>query len=85
MYGAKNLPGKVHIQRCKTTSRRRPSLNPTQRFDAVNKSVLKGRLRFPAPVVGNDEWGFRSEDEFTAGDRAIVTDISGNDLIVRKK
>lgn len=50
-----------------------------------SKTVSKGRLRFPAPVVGNDEWGFRSEDDFAAGDRAIVTEISGNDLIVRKK
>ena len=50
-----------------------------------SKVLLKGHLRFPAPIVGNDEWSVRSEDELSAGDRAIVTEISGNDLIVRKK
>lgn len=50
-----------------------------------SKALFKGRLRFSAPIVGNDEWGFRSEDELSVGDRAIVTEISGNDLIVRKK
>ena len=50
-----------------------------------SKGLLKGHLRFPAPIVGNDEWSVRSEDELSAGDRAIVTEISGNDLIVRKK
>ncbi len=48
-------------------------------------SVSKGRLRFSAPIVGSDEWNFRSEDPLQAGDRAIVADVSGNDLIVRKK
>ena len=50
-----------------------------------SNSASKGRLRFSAPIVGNDEWGIRSESELTSGDRVIVTDISGNDLIVRKK
>ncbi|WP_250658075.1 NfeD family protein [Alkalimarinus coralli] len=50
-----------------------------------NQSVSKGRLRFSAPIVGNDEWGFRCEEMLNVGDRAVVTDVSGNDLIVRKK
>lgn len=50
-----------------------------------NLSVSKGRLRFSAPIVGSDEWGFRCEQVLSVGDRAIVTDVSGNDLIVRKK
>ncbi|UZE94594.1 NfeD family protein [Alkalimarinus alittae] len=50
-----------------------------------NQSVSKGRLRFSAPIVGNDEWGFRCEQALSVGDRAVVTDVSGNDLIVRKK
>ena len=50
-----------------------------------SKSILKGRLRFSAPIVGNDEWSVRCEDDLSVGDRAIVTEISGNDLIVRKK
>ena len=44
----------------------------------------RGTLRFPAPIVGSDEWMFISEDELAIGDRVRVTDISGNSLIVCK-
>ncbi len=44
----------------------------------------KGMLRFPAPVLGNDEWLIISQDELQIGDRASVIDLSGNSLIVKK-
>ena len=44
----------------------------------------RGKLRFPAPVLGSDEWLFISQDELAAGDRVRVTDVSGNSLIVVK-
>ena len=44
----------------------------------------RGRLRFPAPVLGDDEWLILSQDELSAGDRVSVVDVSGNTLIVRK-
>ena len=44
----------------------------------------KGMLRFPAPVLGNDEWLIISQDDLKVGDRASVIDLSGNSLIVRK-
>lgn len=43
-----------------------------------------GMLRFPAPLLGSDEWLIISEDELTAGDRVSVVDLSGNSLIVVK-
>ena len=43
-----------------------------------------GKLRFPAPVLGSDEWLIISQDELTAGDRVSVVDLSGNSLIVAK-
>lgn len=45
---------------------------------------IKGKLRFPAPVLGDDEWQFISQEPLSIGDRVRVTDISGNSLIVSK-
>ncbi len=44
----------------------------------------KGMLRFPAPLLGNDEWLIISQDQLQIGDRASVIDLSGNSLIVKK-
>ena len=44
----------------------------------------RGRLRFPAPVLGADEWQFISQETLAVGDRVRVTDVSGNSLIVSK-
>jgi len=44
----------------------------------------RGTLRFPAPLMGSDEWLFISQDTVTVGDRVSVTDFSGNTLIVKK-
>ncbi len=44
----------------------------------------KGMLRFPAPLLGSDEWLIISQDELQIGDRASVVDLSGNSLIVKK-
>jgi membrane protein implicated in regulation of membrane protease activity len=44
----------------------------------------RGKLRFPAPVLGDDEWVIISQDELALGDRVSVVDVSGNSLIVKK-
>jgi len=44
----------------------------------------RGTLRFPAPVLGADEWLIMSQDDLSIGDRVSVTDVSGNSLIVKK-
>ena len=44
----------------------------------------RGTLRFPAPLMGSDEWLCISQDTLTSGDRVSVTDFSGNTLIVKK-
>ena len=44
----------------------------------------RGTLRFPAPLVGSDEWQFICEDEISVGNRVIVREFSGNTLIVSK-
>lgn len=44
----------------------------------------RGKLRFPAPILGADEWIIISQDALVVGDKASVIDVSGNSLIVRK-
>lgn len=41
------------------------------------------RVRFTLPVLGSDEWNCRTLQSVQIGDRIIVTDISGNDLVVK--
>lgn len=51
---------------------------------SVPNGERRGVLRFPAPVLGADEWQFISYDDLEVGDRVHVTDVSGNSLIVAK-
>ena len=46
----------------------------------------RGKLRFPAPVLGSDEWLIigQGDDPLQPGDRVNVVDLSGNTLIVKK-
>ena len=44
----------------------------------------RGKVRFPAPVLGSDEWLMISHDTVSIGDRVSVIDLSGNALIVKK-
>ncbi len=44
----------------------------------------RGMIRFPAPVLGSDEWLIISDDPLEIGDRVSVAELSGNSLIVRK-
>lgn len=45
----------------------------------------RGTLRFPAPILGNDEWQFICTDVVNIGDRVMVREFSGNALIVSAK
>lgn len=45
----------------------------------------RGQLRFPAPVLGNDEWEFICTSALQSGDRVVVSSVSGNSLIVTPK
>lgn len=44
----------------------------------------RGTVRFPAPLLGSDEWMIISQDALSIGDRVSVVDLSGNSLIVKK-
>ena len=51
---------------------------------SVPNESRRGRMRFPAPVLGADEWQIISTDALAEGDRVRVKDVSGNSLIVEK-
>jgi len=42
----------------------------------------RGTLRFPAPILGNDEWQFICTETVEVGSRVMVKEFSGNTLIV---
>ena len=44
----------------------------------------RGRLRFPAPILGNDEWTIISNQAVANGDRVRVVDVVGNSLLVER-
>ena len=44
----------------------------------------RGKVRFPVPLLGSEEWLILSQDELDIGDRVSVTDLSGNAVIVEK-
>jgi membrane protein implicated in regulation of membrane protease activity len=45
----------------------------------------RGTVRFTTPILGAEEWPFICDGEVRVGDRVMVTDISGNTLIVAKR
>ncbi len=43
-----------------------------------------GKVRFPMPILGSDEWLCRSQEELVVGDRVKVVDILGNEVVVTR-
>ena len=43
----------------------------------------RGLLKFPAPIMGSEEWDFICQAKLASGDRVTVTEVSGNSLLVR--
>ncbi len=51
----------------------------------VNESTFPGgTIRFPIAVLGSDEWSFISDEKLSVGERAVITDIAGDKLVVKK-
>ncbi|MCH9843947.1 MAG: NfeD family protein [Alphaproteobacteria bacterium] len=49
-----------------------------------DNDAMRGRLRFPAPIAGDDEWDFVSEQKAAVGDRVQIIDVQDNCLNVKK-
>ncbi len=51
---------------------------------SFNPDSNKGRMKFPAPILGNDEWNIISSEALSTGDRVCVKSVVGNALSVSK-
>lgn len=49
-----------------------------------SSTTARGRMRFSAPLLGNDEWEVICEHVLVPGDRVQVIELSGNSLVVKK-
>mgnify|MGYP003573904887 CR=1 FL=1 len=74
----------LSIDKTKAGLSRESIVDEVGQIISVPNGEKRGKLRFPAPVLGSDEWEIISSDELTIGDRARVKDVSGNTLVVTK-
>ncbi len=74
----------LSIDRTKAGLSREAIIGEVGQVISAPNAEKRGRLRFPAPILGADEWLIISTDPLSEGDRVRVTDVSGNALIVQK-
>lgn len=74
----------LSIDRTKAGLSREAIVGETGQVILVPIEDRRGKLRFPAPILGADEWLIISQDNLNEGDRVRVKDVSGNSLIVEK-
>jgi len=74
----------LSIDRTKAGLSREAIVGEIGQVISVPGESRRGRLRFPAPILGADEWLIISSDQLSEGDRVRVKDVSGNSLIVEK-
>jgi len=74
----------LSIDRTKAGLSREAIVGEVGQVISVPGENRRGRLRFPAPILGADEWLIISSDHLAEGDRVRVKDVSGNSLIVEK-
>ncbi|MFT5481538.1 MAG: hypothetical protein ACI9GW_000181 [Halieaceae bacterium] len=74
----------MSIDRTKAGLSRESIIGETGQVMVVPNTERRGLLRFPAPILGSDEWQFICEEALVIGDRVVVVDLSGNSLIVSK-
>ncbi|MDY6922173.1 MAG: NfeD family protein [Pseudomonadota bacterium] len=72
------------IDKTKAGLSREAILGEVGQVISVPHDGKRGRMRFPAPILGADEWLIISQDTLLEGDRVRVKDVSGNSLIVEK-
>jgi membrane protein implicated in regulation of membrane protease activity len=74
----------LSVDRTKAGLSREAIVGEVGQVISVPNEDRRGRMRFPAPVLGADEWEIISTDALAEGDRIRVMDVSGNSLIVEK-
>ena len=74
----------LSVDRTKAGLSREAIVGEVGQVISVPGEERRGRMRFPAPILGNDEWQIISSDALAIGDRVRVKDVSGNSLLVEK-
>jgi len=74
----------LSIDRTKAGLSREAILGEVGQVISAPNENRRGRMRFPAPILGADEWMIISSEKLAEGDRVRVKDVSGNSLLVEK-
>jgi membrane protein implicated in regulation of membrane protease activity len=74
----------LSVDRTKAGLSREAIVGEVGQVIVVPGTKKRGRLRFPAPILGNDEWMILAREPLAEGDRVRVVDVSGNALVVQK-
>jgi membrane protein implicated in regulation of membrane protease activity len=74
----------LSIDRTKAGLSREAIIGEVGQVISVPNTEKRGRMRFPAPILGADEWLIIASEPLSEGDRVRVKDVSGNALIVEK-
>lgn len=74
----------LSIDRTKAGLSREAIVGEVGQVIAAPNGERRGRMRFPVPVLGADEWTIIARDSVADGDRVRVVDVSGNALVVEK-
>jgi membrane protein implicated in regulation of membrane protease activity len=74
----------LSIDRTKAGLSREMIVGEVGQVISVPTESRRGRIRFPAPILGSDEWEIISAGRLAEGDRVRVKDVSGNSLLVEK-
>ena len=74
----------LSIDRTKAGLSREAIVGEVGQVISVPGEERRGRIRFPAPILGADEWQIISTESLAIGDRVRVKDVSGNSLLVEK-
>ncbi|WP_202410525.1 NfeD family protein [Pseudomaricurvus sp. HS19] len=74
----------LSVDRTKAGLSREAIIGETGQVIVAPNGERRGRIRFPVPILGADEWTIISKEPVSDGDRVRVVDISGNTLVVEK-
>ena len=74
----------LNVDRTKAGLSREALLGEVGQVLRVPNGEKRGKVRFPIPILGSEEWLIMSQDALDVGDRVSVVELSGNSLIVEK-
>ncbi|WP_317930091.1 NfeD family protein [Halioxenophilus sp. WMMB6] len=74
----------LSVDRTKAGLSREAILGEIGQVILLPNAERRGRMRFPVPILGDDEWLIIVDEGVAIGDRVRVVDVVGNALVVEK-